>query len=265
MEANVELQHNGAICTLWLNDPDSKNALSPALVHEFTQALETVLNDHSVRVLVVRGRGDGFCSGANLSSFAKTGKPEMELEVLKESRALANLFYQLNHLSKPVVTVVHGYAFGGALGLIAASDYTLVEEKIVMSFSEVRLGLVPATIMPYVAQRLSAGKMRELMLTGRRFSSEEGFTLGLVSEVVPTNKVEERLNKVLKDLLAGAPNAQTTCKTLIAETRCNHSFVQMADATSRILAEMRLGEEAREGISAFLEKRKAAFNRSGEL
>jgi len=265
MDTMIERTQNGAVCTLWLNELDSRNALSPALVHQLTQELELVINDNTVRVLVIRGRGDGFCSGANLSSFAKTGKPEMELEVLKESRALANLFYQLNHLSKPVVAVIHGFAFGGAIGLLASSDYVLAESKTVMSFSEVRLGLVPATIMPYVAQRLTAGKMRELMLTGRRFSSDEAFTLGLVSEVATSDKMEDRLSNVLKDLLAGAPNAQTTCKTLISETRCNLSFVEMADATSRILAEMRLGEEAREGISAFLGKRKAAFNCSDEL
>ena len=119
MDTMIERTQNGAVCTLWLNELDSRNALSPALVHQLTQELELVINDNTVRVLVIRGRGDGFCSGANLSSFAKTGKPEMELEVLKESRALANLFYQLNHLSKPVVAVIHG-----AYGLIKG---TLVE------------------------------------------------------------------------------------------------------------------------------------------
>jgi len=265
METILEKELAGSVYTLWLNDPSSRNSLSPAMVAELTHEIEYVINTPQIRVLVIRGRGDGFCSGADLISFAKSGKPGMELEVLRESRALANMFCQLNALPKPVVCVVHGYAYGGAIGLIAASDYILADPSTVMSFSEVKLGLIPATILPYVAQRVKEGKMRELMLTGRRFIADDAIDFGLISEVTPSISIPEKLKDLLGSLLEGAPLAQGTCKTLILETRCNHSFHNLADHTSKVLAEMRAGDEAKEGIAAFIEKRKAKFNKRDEL
>ncbi len=265
MDTILEKELKGSVYTLWMNEPSSRNALSPAMVTELTHEIEHVINTPEIRVLVIRGRGDGFCSGANLASFSKSGNPGMELEVLRESRALANMFCQLNALPKPVVCVVHGYAYGGAIGLIAASDYILADPSTMMSFSEVKLGLVPATIMPYVAQRMKEGKMRELMLTGRRFNAEDAIDFGLISEVTPSISIPEKLTDLLGSLLEGAPLAQGICKTLILETRCNHSFHNMVDHTSTVLAEMRAGDEAKEGIAAFLEKRKAKFNRRHEL
>lgn len=265
MDTILEKELTGSVYTLWLNDPASRNSLSPAMVTELIHEIEHVINTPSIRVLVIRGRGDGFCSGANLVSFAQKTEMAMELDVLRESRALANLFLQLNSLPKPVVSVVHGYAFGGAIGLIAASDYILADPTTLMAFSEVKLGLVPATILPYVAQRMKEGKIRELMLTGKRFTAEDALDFGLISEITPTISIPEKLKELLGSLLEGAPLAQGICKTLILETRCNHSFHNMADHTSKVLAEMRLAEEAKEGIAAFLEKRKAKFNRCDEL
>lgn len=261
MDVILEKELKDSVYTLWLNEPSSRNALSSAMVAEFIREIEHVINTPQIRVLVIRGRGDGFCSGCDLAFLANSGKKGFELEVLRESRALASMLCQLNSIPKPVVSVVHGYAFGDAIGLMAASDYILADPFAVMSFNEVRMGLMPAIILPFVAQRMKAGKMRELMLSGRQFTGDDALDFGLVSEVAPSISIAERLNDVLADLLEGAPLAQGTCKTLIAETRCNHSFHGMADHTSNVLADMCLGAEAREGIAAFIEKRNAAFGK----
>ncbi len=265
MNTILEKELTGSVYTLWLNDSASRNSLTPAMVNALIHEINHVINTPAIRILVIRGRGDGFCSGANLAGFAQKADQAVEHEVLSESKALASLFLQLNSLPKPVVSVVHGYAYGGAIGLIAASDYILADPTTVMAFSEVKLGLVPATILPYVAQRMKEGKMRELMLTGRRFTAEEAVDFGLVSEVSPTISIPEKLRGLLGALLEGAPVAQGVCKGLILETRANNSFQSMSEKTSKVLTEMRLGAEAKEGIAAFLEKRKAKFNRSDEL
>lgn len=253
MENIILQEQTGNVLTLWLNHPESRNALSPSMVSALTNALKQATCNASVRIIVLRGKDKGFCSGASLNSFTQTERPL----VMEQSVALANLFNQIYLMPKPVVSVVHGFAMGGANGLIAASDYTISASSTTFAFSEVKLGVIPATIMPFLAKRLTEGKLRELVLTAKPFSAAEAAQFGLIAQSTPDDEVDAELERVISHLLSGGPKAQALSKELIAYVT-QHS--PSPDYTAKMLANVRLSAEAQEGVSAFLEKRKANFN-----
>jgi methylglutaconyl-CoA hydratase len=248
----------GTVARVWLNRPDSRNAINMAMVEEFTSSLRQINANPAIRIISLRGRGPSFCAGADLDWMRQASGLSRE-ENFKESSLLARCFYELYGSPKITLTGVHGVAFGGALGLVTACDLAVASESCVFAFSEVNLGLVPAAISPYVILRADKGKIMEYLLTGRKFGGMEAASLGVVNRCVPDEDFEQALEDLLAELLCAAPSAQLTIKGLIRSLAGFGPDTAMLDQTASLLAETRVSDEAKEGIHAFLEKRRPGW------
>lgn len=259
-------QINGAVTTITLNRPDKHNALNPLMISELTQSFEYAAKDHKTRVVVLKGNGKSFCAGADLhymKEIAAFGLEENKADGLK----LATLFDTIYHCPKPVVACVHGSVMGGANGLTAACDIVLAEENTVFAFSEVKLGITPATISPYVIRRCGEAIARDLMLTGRGFSAKEGLRFHLVTATASAS--DENFANLCDDyvnmLSNNAPGALEACKKLISDiSLSNESTTSLMNYTAQSIAERRASAEGQEGIQAFFDKRKPSWTLNPE-
>jgi methylglutaconyl-CoA hydratase len=255
-DTGLELVQQGSVATLWLNRPDVHNAFDEHLIAGLTRHLRDLDSDQSVRVLVLAGRGRSFCAGADLNWMQRIAGYS-ESENLKDASALAEMFRALAQLSKPTIARVHGVALGGGLGLVAACDMALATPNASFGTTEVRLGLIPATIGPYVIAAIGARAAHRYFLSGERIESEAAQRLGLVHEICPMEKLDERLGELTLQLLNGGPSAQAASKRLIAEIGDRPLTEQLIADTSARIAKVRAGSEAKEGLQAFFAKRKA--------
>jgi methylglutaconyl-CoA hydratase len=238
------------VCTLTLNRPQRHNAFDDKLINLLLQALEQIERDSAVRVVVLTGTGKSFSSGADLEWMRGMAKYDEQTNRHDAAR-VAKLMETLNNLSKPTVAHVNGPAFAGAVGLIACCDIVIASERAEFAITEVRLGLAPAVISPYVIAAISARQARRLFLTAERISSEEARRLGLVHEVVTDEALPEAVERTVDFLLKAGPNALTECKRLVLRlTR------RQAEDTSELIARLRVSPEGQEGMTAFFEKRK---------
>lgn len=251
-------EQRGNVLTLWLNRPDVRNALNEQLIAGLTEAFLQL--PAGIRVVVIRGRGKAFCAGADLEYMQRLAGFS-EAENLADARRLGALFDAVAQAPVPVIAVVHGAVMGGANGLLAAADIVLAETSTRFAFSEVRLGIVPAVISPYILRRMNTQPARELMLTGRFFAAGEARDGGLVNAVLPEDEIEKRLAQYIDDFLAASPDAVTRCKKLLDHVEKNLSDDQLSDYTARAIAGARASAEGREGLAAFLEKRKPDWTR----
>ena len=247
------------VTTLTLNRPERYNAFDDNLIEALIEALDKVDRDDGVRILLLRASGKHFCAGADLNWMQRTADYSDE-ENRADALQLANLLDRLNRLSKPVIGVVQGATYGGGIGLIACCDIAMAYDESVFCLSEVRLGLVPATIAPYVIAAIGARAARRYMLSAEQFDAQQACRLGLVHEVAPPTDTEQRLAAILDALLQGGPGAQATTKRLIA--RVTPLDDELIAATADIIAERRASAEGREGLSAFFDKRKPDWNES---
>ena len=247
-----DTDHRG-VTTLTLNRPERNNAFDDLLIEELIDTLDQIESDDSIRVLLLRASGKHFSAGADLNWMRRTADFSDE-ENRADALQLANLLDCLNRLSKPVVVVVQGAAIGGGVGLVACCDIALAYDTAEFCLTEVRLGLVPATIGPYVIQAIGASAARRFMLSAERFDAREALRLGLVHEVGLAPEIEILLQSTLDGLLNGAPGAQTATKRLIA--RVAPLDDALIEETADIIAERRASDEGREGVKAFFEKRK---------
>lgn len=240
-----------AIAVLTLNREEVKNAFDDELIEEATKRLASLPG--KVRVLLFQGKGTHFSAGADLAWMERMAHRGFE-ENKQDAEKLWNLLETL--LTLPVVTLarIQGGAFGGALGLIAACDIAIAEEKAQFAFSEVRLGLVPAVVSPFVALKCSPAFMREVFLTGRPFSAQEALAGGLVQQVVPSDALDEAIEKTLKQVLKTGPEAIKACKALL--NRLAYPWKEMRAYTTTLLAKLRESQEGRQGMEAFLKKEK---------
>ncbi len=236
------------------------NAFNDLLIAELTRSLEGLESDPRVRAVVLAAQGNSFSAGADLTwmeRMAGYGKDEN----LEDARALAELMRRLNTLAKPTLALVQGPAFGGGVGLVACCDIAIAAETASFCLSEVRLGLIPAVISPYVVAAVGERAARRYFLTAERFSAAEALRLGLVHEVVADEQLEVRGERLVKALLTGGPKAQSAAKELIFAVSNRPPDDSLVEDTARRIAEVRAGEEAREGIAAFLQKRKPQWGR----
>jgi methylglutaconyl-CoA hydratase len=210
--------------------------------------------DAAVRVVVLTGAGRSFSAGADLNWMGRTASYS-EAENLADARALARLMQTLNELPKPTVARVNGAALGGGTGLVACCDIAIASERAVFGTTEVRLGLIPAVIGPYVLAAVGARHARRLMLTGERISAAEALRLGLVHEVVAPEALDAAVERVAAELLKGGPAALAAAKRLIGDLAGRPLVPDLIDDTARRIAALRAAPEAREGIGAFLAKR----------
>ena len=244
---------DGALTTVTLARPDSHNALNADLIEELTRCFEEISDDERVRVVVLAGEGRSFCAGAEVGYMRETSDFSYE-ENLEDARRLAMMYWIIDECPKPVVARIHGAAMGGGSGLAAVADVAVAESETRFAFSEVRLGIAPATIAPFVVRKIGASHARSLFVTGERFGAERAQEIGLVHRVVSGDGLDRAVEEKIGELLQGGPVAQATLKALLRRLETTEPM-EAPGLTARVISELRTGEEGQEGLAAFLEKR----------
>jgi len=248
------------LATLTLDRPQARNALSGELVARLTEALAGLAGDRSVRIVALTGAGSVFCAGADIGEMRAAGAALPEQNEA-DSRRFATLLERLENQPQPTVAIVNGAAYGGALGLIAACDIALAADSARFALSEVRLGLVPAMISPYVVRAIGPRQAHRWFLTGEAMDAATALRLGLVHETTDDAALAASAGRLFDALQAGGPEAQIEIKRLLrhATGRSAAGDQAMLADTSKWIARIRAGAEAAEGLSAFLEKRHARW------
>jgi len=249
---DVDVRNNVGLVAL--NRPELHNAFNETLIAELTAVLRALDADASVRAVVLTGHGKSFCAGADLNWMKKMAGYGAA-ENLADAQALALMLRTLNGLSKPTVACVRGAAFGGGVGLVACCDIAVAAHDAIFSLSEAKLGLIPATISPYVIEAIGARQARRYFLTAERFTAAEAFRIGLVHDIVPGPELDGRINELLGDLLVAGPAAQLECKALIRGVAHRPIDADVIAGTAEHIAAVRSSPEGKEGVAAFLGKR----------
>jgi methylglutaconyl-CoA hydratase len=242
------------IAKVYLNRPEVHNAFNEVMIAELTEIFKDISEDDEIRVVVLTGNGKSFSAGADLNWMKKMINFSYE-QNLDDSLKLAELFYLMYSLPKPVIARVNGAAIGGGTGLVAVCDIAIASEKAKFSLSEVKLGLVPACISPYVIRKTGEGRCREFFLTGERLTAKRASELGLVNQVVPPEELDEAVQEKAAHLVSSGPRALAMCKELLKNVP-GMDFEKAKTYTADMIASMRIGDEGQEGMNAFLEKRK---------
>jgi methylglutaconyl-CoA hydratase len=249
--------------TITLSRPEVHNAFDDALIAELTASFEHAAASASVRAVVLESEGPSFSAGADLGWMRRMAGYS-DADNRRDALALARLMHVIDRCPKPVVAVVQGAAFGGGVGLVAACDMAIAAESAVFCLSEVRLGLVPAVISPYVAGAIGERACRRYFLTAERFSAAEAHRLGLVHVVAAAGELHDVRDHLLRALGEGGPQAQAAAKELVRAVTHPAPGTDLLTWTAARIAEVRASDEAREGLSAFLEKRSPAWRSAGE-
>jgi methylglutaconyl-CoA hydratase len=240
-----------------LNRPDVHNAFDDVLIMELQKTFRALAADASVRVVELRGEGKSFCAGADLNWMKRVATFTLE-ENRRDSAELAQLFRSLDEFDKPLVGRIQGAALGGGTGLAAVCDVVVAAEGAVFGTTEVRLGIIPAVISPYVVRKIGESHARQWFLTGERVDAEDARRAGLVHIVVPAKELDKAVEKVVESLLLGGPQAQAEAKRL-ARTVATMPARDILTVTVQKIGERRTSLEGQEGMKAFLEKRAAAW------
>jgi methylglutaconyl-CoA hydratase len=243
----------GSVTTVTLSRPDSHNALNEELVGELTRCFEEISDDESVRVVVLAGEGRSFCAGADIGYMRETATFSYE-ENLEDARRLAMMYWTIDECPKPLVARVQGAAMGGGAGLVAVADVAVADAGARFAFSEVRLGIAPASISHFVVRKVGPSHARSLFVTGERFDAERAREIGLVHDVVSEDELDASVDDKVGELLQGGPVAQATIKALLRRLETTEPM-EAPGLSSRVISELRTGEEGQEGLAAFLEKR----------
>jgi methylglutaconyl-CoA hydratase len=250
-------ERHGAIERLTLNRPQVRNALNDEVIEELTVWAESLRGQRDLRAAVIAGAGASFSAGADISWMART-LTYTHPQNLADARALARMFQALDTLPVPLVGRVHGAALGGGSGLAAVCDVVVAEEQTVFGFTEVKLGIVPAVISPFVLAKIGRSAARELFLTGARFSASRAREIGLVHRVVPSSALDDTVADCLAEILKAGPEAVAAAKGLIAEV-WDLTADQAGARTAEVIATRRVSAEGQEGLAAFLAKRTAGW------
>ncbi|GBC92967.1 Enoyl-CoA-hydratase [bacterium HR15] len=253
----LELRVADYVAQVTLNRPEVHNAFNAELVTCLTETFEALREREEVRVIVLQGKGSSFCAGADLNWMSDIANYSYA-QNLDDARALARMFETIDHCPKPVIARVHGAAMGGGVGLVAVCDIAVATPQARFAFSEVKLGLIPAVIAPYVVRKIGYGHARALFLTGERFDAETALRIGLVHRVVPAEQLDETIQQLIAHLLQNGPQAMASAKMLLHATQ-TLPLDELRSLTIARIAELRVSPEGQEGIRAFLEKRKPNF------
>ncbi len=245
----LRVESDGPLLKVTLNRPEVKNAFNDELIAQLYETFSAITLG-SARAVILAGEGDAFCAGGDLQ-WMKKAAGYTEEENYQDALKLARLFQAMVNCPAPIIARVQGAAFGGGCGLVAASDVAIAGPKALFAFSEVKLGLVPATISPFVIPKIGFGHARALFATGEAFGAEHAFRIGLVHDAA--EDLDGAVDKKLKAILSAGPHAVAKAKHL------GWSAPLELETAARLLASVRAGDEAKEGIGAFLEKRKANF------
>ncbi len=251
---SLDIEQRGPAAWVWMNKPDVHNAFDETLIAELTQAFTTLDADASVRVIVLAGRGKSFSAGADLNWMKRQGEASPE-QNLADARTLARLFRTITLCRKPTVARVHGAALGGGMGLAAAADICVASTKAQFAASEVKFGIVPAAISPYVVRAIGERQAYRYFQTAERISAERAHEIGLVHELAEVDELDAAVQRIVDALLAGGPLAQAAATDLIRAVANKPIDDALVEDTARRIATLRATAEAGEGLTAFLEKR----------
>jgi methylglutaconyl-CoA hydratase len=255
------VKREGAVEYLTLNRPDVRNAFNEQMIAEladWTSVVSESARRHEVRVVVLAGAGLVFCAGGDAKYMSST-IGYSEAENLRDATAMAAMFAALDQLPAPLICRVQGAALGGGAGLAAVSDIVVAENSATFGFPEVKLGIVPGIISPFVLAKIGRAAARELFLTGARFSASRAKEIGLVHAVVPADTLDAKVDEQVREILTGAPEAVAAAKRLIRDVG-GRSPADCASTTAPLIARLRVSDEGQEGLRAFLEKRKPSWH-----
>ena len=254
----LEVNKKDGIARVTLNRPELRNAFDDALISSLTSTFTEIGKDPAVRVMILAGNGPAFCAGADLNWMKRMAGYSHD-QNFADAKALAEMLATLDRLPKPTIARVHGAVFAGGTGLVAACDIAVGTPEAKMCLSEAKLGLSPATISPYVIRAMGEREARRYFLTAEVFGAEEALRIGMLSLLVPAAELDSAIQDLLKHLLAGGPEAHAKIKALIRSVAGRRPDDALVAETAQQIAEIRGSPEGKEGIAAFLEKRKAAW------
>lgn len=258
MYETLEIARDGGVATLWMNRPDVHNAFNEQLIAELTAACRELDADDTVRVVVLAGRGKSFSAGADLNWMKRAGNASVE-ENIEDARKLAGMLRTLAEMTKPTIARVHGAALGGGMGLASACDICIAGEGAVFATSEVRFGIIPSAISPYVIRAIGARQAHRYFQTAERISASRAAELGLAHEATVADGLDARVQDIVTALLQGGPKSQAAAKDLIRAVADRPVGDDLVEDTARRIASLRATPEAKEGLAAFLDKRPAAW------
>ncbi|MFZ2738825.1 MAG: enoyl-CoA hydratase/isomerase family protein [Burkholderiaceae bacterium] len=242
------------VAEVWLNRPEVRNAFNESVIAGLTQAFTVLSDDPQVRVIVLAAQGKAFCAGADLNWMRRMADYS-EQENLADAATMAEMLRVIHRCSKPTIARIQGDVFAGGMGLVAACDMAVSVDSASFCLSEVKLGLIPATISPYLIQAMGARAAQRYFLTAERFSAEQALRLGLLHEVVTLDALDAKVAELMAALLAASPNAVRSAKQLVHEVAGRGITPELIASTVAHIAQSRASQDGREGVQSFLQKR----------
>ena len=258
MFMTLEIELNGPVATIWMNRPELHNTFDETLITELTAACLSLDDDADVRVVILAGRGKSFSAGADLNWMKRAANNGLA-DNLNDARALAHMLRTLAEMKKPTIARIQGAALGGGMGLAAACDIAVASTKAVFATSEVKFGIIPSAISPYVLRAIGARQAYRYFQSAERIDAVRAREIGLVHETVEPEMLDTKVQEIVDSLLQGGPLAQAAAKDLIRVVNGQPVNETLVDETAHRIAHLRATPEAREGIGAFLDKRSPAW------
>jgi methylglutaconyl-CoA hydratase len=250
----IRIEKSEQVTRVILNRPEVHNAFNAVMINELNDVFSGLAQDDRLRVVILTGDGKSFCAGADLKWMKEIINYSYE-QNLKESLNIAELLYKIYSLPKPTIALVNGAAIGGGTGFLSACDMAIAAETAQFGLSEVKIGLVPAAISPFVVRKIGESKAREYFFTGKRITADTAKVIGLVNDVVSRDQLEKKGDDLIELLLTSGPDAIACCKELLLKVP-QMSIEEAKMFTAEMIAKLRISEEGQEGMAAFLEKRK---------
>lgn len=258
MYQTLEIEMQGKVATIWMNRPDVHNAFDEALIKELTAACQALDGDDAVRVVILAGRGKSFSAGADLNWMKRAANNSVE-ENMSDARGLAGMLRTLAEMKKPTIARVQGAALGGGTGLTAACDIAVASTKAVFATSEVKFGIIPSAISPYVVRAIGARQAYRYFQSAERIDASRARELGLVHEAVEPEALDAKVQEIVDMLIQGGPLAQAAAKDLIRAVDNQPINDTLVEDTAQRIAHLRATPEAKDGIAAFLDKRQPSW------
>ena len=254
----LKIQDENYTITVWLNRPNVHNAINGEMIHELLHFFSGIACNRQVRVIIIRGNGSSFCSGADLNWMKEVADYNYDQNYL-DSYTLAKVLYEIKSCTKVVISAIHGAVIGGANGLVAASDIVVSTNNARFALSEVSLGLVPSVISPYITEKTGYSHARHLMLLASNFDAFEAERYGLVHYIVGENELDTKLDEIVSQILKNSPEAIERTKELLQKLNELHDTESIMQYTSEVIAKARISEDGQEGMAAFFRKQKPGW------
>lgn len=253
----INYEKDGRVAKVTFNRPEIHNAFNGTVINEMADVFDQIASDDTLRVVLLTGKGKSFCAGADLNWMRGVIKQSFD-ENLAESNLLAELFWKIYSCHLPVIGRINGAAIGGGTGFVAVCDIAIAARSAKFSFSEVKIGVVPACIGPYVVKKMGEGKARELFITGERMNGDRAYEVGLVNRVVDDEQLDDMVDALIKSVLSSGPNAVAMAKELVAAVPSMKPD-EFKPFTAEMIAKLRVSDEGQEGMDAFLNKRQPSW------